>query len=101
MNTTSRKRTAEVMSENARLQERIRELLAIINGGELYVIDAAPCPFCGGTGDLHKNATVFKTVDQWSVVCRHCSAEGSWSWNRETAIKNWNNRSVVPEKKEA
>lgn len=100
MSTTSRKRTAEVMNENARLQERIRELLSIIESAEGYIIECEACPFCGGTGDLYKTPTLSKS-HQWKIICRHCAAEGSWSWNRETAIKNWNNRSVVPEKKEA
>ena len=49
-----------------------------------------PCPFCGGTAELHTYSSSIKT--DHNVYCRCCGASSAYMSNTNEAINMWNNR---------
>ncbi len=50
-------------------------------------IEIKPCPFCGCSGELHKDR------GDWIIWCFSCGAGGPFSSSEDKAINEWNTRS--------
>ena len=57
----------------------------------------APCPFCGGRAELHKELRGGHAPDEaeahaYFYVCDSCAAVGGWGKSEGTARRMWNMR---------
>lgn len=56
----------------------------------------APCPFCGGVGEMYRERRFPTLPDDYDgawaywVACRSCAAQGGWGKSMGTALDRWN-----------
>lgn len=58
----------------------------------------APCPFCGGQAELHKQLRAGHAPDAaeahaYFYICNSCAAVGGWGKTETMALRMWNMRS--------